>query len=203
MSMTALDPPTDTLALPTPALPAQASLEHALRQRRSCRSFRADGLPLPMLSGLLWAAAGLNRPEAGGRTAPSAHNWQETEVYAVLPEGAYRYDPRAHRLLLASAQDLRRLTGTQDFAAQAPLNLLYVVDFDRMSGAHPDEREFLVGADAACMAQNVYLFCAATGLGTVVRAQIDRRHLALALGLPPTQRIALAQTVGFEAPAQP
>ncbi len=194
--------PADVLPLPAPSLPAEASLAQALQRRHSTRSFRDQPLPLPLLSALLWSAAGLNRPATGGRTAPSAHNWQEVELYAVLPEGAYRYEPQGHRLLLATAEDLRRLTGTQDFPALAPLNLLYVVDFDRMPGAQPDEREFLVGADAGCMAQNACLFCAAAGLGTVVRALIDRRRLAMALGLPPTQRIALAQTVGYEAPEQ-
>ena len=95
-----------------------------------------------------------------------------------------------------------QVTGTQDFVATAPLNLLYVADFARMTDAKPDERGFLAGADAGCIAQNVYLYCAVAGLATVVRGLIDRRALALAraLGLPTTQRIALAQTVGSPAP---
>ncbi|MEW6707621.1 MAG: nitroreductase family protein [Pseudomonadota bacterium] len=198
MSTIPLDLETEVVVLPPPSLPAAATLEQALKGRHSSRALRSEALPLPLLSALLWSAFGVNRPDAGGRTAPSAHNWQEIDVYAVLPEGTYRYDAPGHRLLLASAQDLRPHTGTQDFVAQAPLNLLYVVDFERMSGARPDEREFLIGADAACIAQNVYLFCAVAGLGTVARALIDRRHLAMALGLPPTQRIALAQSVGYE-----
>jgi SagB-type dehydrogenase family enzyme len=193
-----LDLETDTVVLPPPAMPAQATLEQALKRRRSTRSFLAEEtLSLQTLATLLWAAFGVNRPGSGGRTAPSAHNWREIEVFAVLGEGAYRYDPRGHRLLLVKGQDLRRFTGTQDFVATAPLNLVYVADFTRMTDVRNDERGFLAGADAGCIAQNVYLHCAASGLATVVRGLIDRRLLAQALGLSTTQRIALAQSVGY------
>ena len=193
-----LDLESDTVVLPPPAMPAKATLEQALKKRRSTRSFLAEEtLSLQTLATLLWAAFGMNRPGSGGRTAPSAHNWREIEVFAVLGEGAYRYDPRGHRLLLVKGQDLRRFTGTQDFVATAPLNLLYVADFTRMTDVRNDERGFLAGADAGCIAQNVYLHCAASGLATVVRGLIDRRLLAQALGLSTTQRIALAQSVGY------
>lgn len=193
-----LDLESDTVVLPPPAMPAQATLEQALKKRRSTRSFLAEEtLSLQTLATLLWAAFGMNRPGSGGRTAPSAHNWREIEVFAVLGEGAYRYDPRGHRLLLVKGQDLRRFTGTQDFVATAPLNLVYVADFTRMTDVRNDERGFLAGADAGCIAQNVYLHCAASGLATVVRGLIDRRLLAQALGLSTTQRIALAQSVGY------
>ena len=193
-----LDLESDTVVLPPPAMPAQATLEQALKKRRSTRSFLAEEtLSLQTLATLLWAAFGVNRPGSGGRTAPSAHNWREIEVFAVLGEGAYRYDPRGHRLLLVKGQDLRRFTGTQDFVATAPLNLVYVADFTRMTDVRNDERGFLAGADAGCIAQNVYLHCAASGLATVVRGLIDRRLLAQALGLSTTQRIALAQSVGY------
>ncbi len=185
-----------TVLLSPPAIPLHATLEQALTARRSTREFLPDKLPLESVSTLLWASFGINRRGTGGRTAPSAHSWQETDVYAVLAEGAYRYDARTHRLLLAQPQDLRRLTGIQDFAATAPLNFVYVADFARMTGVRADDREFLAGADAGCIAQNVYLCCAAIGLGCVVRGLVDRRSLAAALGLATTQRITLAQTIG-------
>ncbi|MGA0610813.1 SagB/ThcOx family dehydrogenase [Caldimonas sp. KR1-144] len=199
MSTVPLDLETDTVVLPPPRLPDGASFELLLKRRRSTRGFLPDALTLPSLSALLWAAFGINRIERGGRTAPSAHDWQEIEVFAVLKEGSYRYDPRAHRLLLVKAEDLRALTGTQDFAASAPLNLIYVADRARMTGVRPNEFEFLAGADAGCIAQNVYLAGAALDLAVVVRALIDRRALAAALGLAPTQRITLAQSVGLAA----
>ena len=117
----------------------------------------------------------------------------------MLAEGAYRYEAQTHQLLLIKAEDLRSTTGTQDFIATAPLNLVYVADFHRMPDARPAERRFLAGADAGCIAQNIYLFCASVGLATVVRGLIDRSRLAALLGLAKTQRIALAQTVGYPA----
>lgn len=197
MSTIPLNFETDTVVLPEPALRGEVTLERALKRRHSTRSFAADPLPLATLSALLWSAFGINRQESGGRTAPSAHNWQEIEVYAVLAEGAYRYDPRSNQLALVNAGDLRRATGTQDFVAHAPLNLVYVADFARMTGVPEQQRGFLAGADAGCIAQNVYLYCACAGLGAVVRGLIDRRELAQALGLRLSQRIALAQTVGY------
>ena len=186
------------LALPPP-LALSATLSQALQQRRTMRAFATRELPLPVLSTLLWSAFGINRPDDGGRTAPSAHNWQEMLDYAVLPEGAYCYEPHAHELLLTRADDLRATTGMQEFVAEAPLNLVYVADFARMPDARGDERHFFAGADAGFIAQNVYLACAALGLATVVRGLVDRQRLAAALGLSPAQRVSLAQSVGYPA----
>ena len=192
---------TDVVPLPAPENWPAMSLHEALERRRSTRRFHPDELSIGELSNLLWAAFGVNRTERGGRTAPSAHDWQEIDVYAVLREGAFRYDPMDHRLRLVKAEDLRPLAGLQDFVASAPLNLVYVADFRRMPDARGDEQlAFFVGADAGCIAQNVYLHCASAGLATVVRGLVDRRRLAPALGLAREQRIALAQTVGYPAP---
>jgi len=201
MSTLALNLGIDHVALPKPVLSFTATLEQMLRRRHSSRTFLPDPLPLDTVSALLWAAFGINRPGGGGRTAPSAHDWQETAIFAVLQEGAWRYDPQAHRLLLVKAEDLRGATGVQDFVAGAPLNLVYVADFRRMHDVRGGEQEFLAGADAGCIAQNVYLFCAGAGLATVVRGLIDRRRLAAALGLSKTERVTLAQTVGYPAVA--
>jgi SagB-type dehydrogenase family enzyme len=191
---------TNIVELPAPVLPRQSSLDQALKRRRSTRSFISDSLSLATLSMVVWAAFGVNREQQGGRTAPSARDWKAVDVYAVLAEGAYRYDARMHRLLLISTEDLRRCTGTQDFVGGAPLNLVYVADLDRMVDVPVDQKPFLAGADTGFIAQNVYLCCAAAGLATVVRALIDRRRLAHALHLLPSQRITLAQTVGYARP---
>lgn len=140
----------ETVILPKPALSPTATLEQALKSRHSSRAFLPDPLSLELLSALLWTGFGINRRDTGGRTAPSAHNWQEIDVFAVLPEGAYRYDAKGHRLLLVKAEDLRGATGVQDFVATAPLNLVYVADFARMPDARAEERDFLAGADAGC-----------------------------------------------------
>ncbi len=184
------------LELPRPKLDSTATLVSALKARKSAREFSPTPLPLQALSDLLWAADGVNRDD-GRRTAPSAKNWQEIDVYVVLPGGAYLYDAKAHALRGVAAGDLRAATGVQDFVAAAPLNLVYVADLSRMSGASPGDRDLYGAADAAFVSQNVYLWCAATKLSTVVRGSVDRPALAKALGLRPDQRILLAQTVGM------
>lgn len=196
----ALHPAAAGIVLPAPQVPS-ATLEHALENRRSSRSFDPRPLSLELLSALLWSAFGVNRRATRGRTAPSAHNWQETDVYVVTAIGVYRYDAQVHALDALIARDLRAATGLQEFVGSAPLDLVYVADFARMPEASVRDRAFLAGADAGCIAQNVYLFCAAAGLATVLRGLIDRRALATALRLAPTQRITLAQTVGH--PARP
>lgn len=196
MSTITLNLETDTVVLPEPALPSAATLEQALKGRRSWRAFSPEPLSLETLSALLWAGFGVNRRATGDRTAPSAHNWQEIAIFAVMAIGAFRYDARGHRLLLVKAEDLRAATGTQDFVATVPLNLVYVADFARMGDAKAEDQTFLAGADAGCIAQNIYLCCACMDLATVVRGLIDRRRLAAALGLSKTERVVLAQSVG-------
>jgi len=181
--------------------PAQTSggmpLMQALEHRQSHREFRPDPLPEQTLSNLLWATAGVNRPALGGRTAPSAMNAQEVEVYAALPAGLYRYDPVGHALVLISATDVRRVTGYQDFVDSAPLDLVFVADYSRMKLVPAAQRESYASVAAGAMAQNVYLYCASAGLATVIRAWIDRHALAQAMGLDNDRQVLLSQTVGL------
>lgn len=199
MPNVALSQESRSIRLARPQASTGVDLLQALKSRRSTREFSARPLPGDLLSSLLWCAFGVNRPESGGRTAPSAHGWKEIDVYAALADGLYRYDPGAHLLTLAAGRDLRGLTGVQDFVAAAPLNLVYVADFARMPEASAADREFFAAVDAGVIAQNVYLYCAATRLAAVVRGLVDRKRLAPAMGLRQDQRIVLAQTVGFPA----
>lgn len=201
-SVTASGMAQDTAAikLPPPETAGGLPLMQALRQRHSTREFAGRILPPQVLSNLLWAANGVNRPDSGKRTAPSARDWREVDVYVVTAEGAYRYDPPTHTLKLAAAGDLRRLTGVQDFVATAPVNLVYVADRDRISEDDAAERQArFIAADAGFIAQNVDLFCASAGLGTVVRGLIDAETLGKALKLGNRQQILLAQSVGYPA----
>lgn len=190
------------VALPPPATQGGLPLLEALARRHSSREFRADVLPEQVLSDLLWAAFGVNRPN-GGRTAPSALDNQEVDVYAALPSGAYRYDATAHALFLVSSGDVRRVTGYQDFVDEAPLDLVYVADHARMPAVPVRLRESYASAAAGAIAQNVYLYCASAGLATVIRAWIDREAIADALGLTHDQQVLLAQTIGYPAGRQP
>jgi SagB-type dehydrogenase family enzyme len=186
-----------TLALPPPRRSGGLPLMQALQQRESQREFEPKALRKQTLSDLLWAAAGINRPELGGRTAPSAMNAQEVQLYVALPQGLFRYEPLGHRLHSSAAVDVRRVTGYQDFVDSAPLDLVYVADHARMKLIPAGQRAAFAFAAAGAMAQNVYLFCASAGLATVIRAWFDHRALAKAMGLGSDQQLLLAQTVGW------
>jgi SagB-type dehydrogenase family enzyme len=185
-----------TVALPAPEKTGGMPLMEALARRRSAREFERRELPLPILSGLLWAAFGINRPD-GGRTAPSALNAQEIDVYVALPSGAYRYDASAHALRLVAASDLRRVTGYQDFVDEAPLDLVFVADHAHMRMVPVGQRASYASVAAGAISQNVYLFAASAGLATVIRAWIDRSAIADALGVTHDQEVLLSQTVGY------
>ncbi|MGE4539539.1 MAG: SagB/ThcOx family dehydrogenase [Desulfovibrio sp.] len=184
-------------ALPPPATPGAKTLEEALKNRQSRRQFDARPLPEAVLSGLLWAANGVNRPEIGKHTAPTAMNRQEIAVYVAKADGLFLYEPKDHALARVKDADLRAATGKQAFAATAPVDLVYVADMDKVAGSTPEEKLFYAGTDTGFVSQNVYLYCAAMDLATVVRASIDTAALATAMGLPATRRITLAQTVGY------
>jgi nitroreductase len=184
------------IKLPSPDKRGGVPLMLALAKRRSTREFARKALPQSVLSNLLWAAYGVNRRD-GGRTAPSAINAQEIDVYVALPGGAYLYDARAHALKLVAGSDLRRITGYQDFVDDAPLDLVYVVDHSRMKMIPVASRESYAAAAAGAITQNVYLFAASAGLVTVIRAWIDRSAIADALGLTHDQHVLLSQTVGY------
>jgi SagB-type dehydrogenase family enzyme len=188
------------IKLPPPEMAGGMPLMQALKARHSAREFASEALPQQVLSNLLWAANGVNRPDSGKRTAPSARDWREIDVLVATAEGVFRYDPPAHTLTRVVDGDLRGLTGMQDFVATAPVNLVYVADHDRVSeDADADRRARFVAADAGFIAQNVYLFCASAGLATVVRGLVDREALAKALKLGANQQVILAQSVGYPA----
>ncbi len=183
--------------LPSPSTGAGGSLMTALKNRKSTRAFSNQPLPQRMLSDLLWAAFGVNRPDTGYRTAPSPMNTQEIEIYVATADGLFLYDAHFHQLVQLASEDIRILCGIQSFVAKAPLNLIYVADFSKLGDREDDKKLLYAAADTGSISQNVYLFCAAYGLGTVVRDWIDRPVLAEKINLRKEQRIILAQTVGY------
>lgn len=172
-------------------------LMQALSRRASGRRILTEPLSDPVLSNLLWAANGMNRPDSGQRTAPSACNWQEIDLYVIRPEGAYLYDARRHRLTGVVSGDLRPISGVQAFVAQAPVVLVFVADLSKMKGADPDGQQFYPACDTGYVSQNVYLFCASEGLTTVALISVDKPVLHKRLGLRPDQVITLTQPVGY------
>ncbi len=182
--------------LPKPQTTGGKPLMQALNERKTSREFSPERLPQQMLSNLLWAAWGVNRSD-GRRTAPSASNRQEIEIYAVMADGVYLYDAQAHALKQVLKEDLRAVTGSQDWVAKAPLNLVYVADYAKMGTGTEDNKRANSNVDTGFISQNVYLYCASEGLATVARGGVNREEMQKAMKLRPEQRVVLAQTVGF------
>jgi hypothetical protein len=167
-----------------------------LKQRRSTREFANKPITAQHLSNLLWSAFGVNRP-SGDRTAPTWRHIQFLDMYVAMPDGVWLYDSKAHKLLPVIADDVRAETGTQAFVATASLNLVYVARGDVMGDISDEEKRLWAACNTGFMAQNVYLYCASEGLGTVFRASVNRDRLAKTLKLPAQQFIVAAQSVGY------
>jgi len=191
--------------LPPQDLQGGKSLMQSLQERKTSRSFSTKKLPTTVLSSLLWAACGINRPDSGKRTAPSARNWQEIDVYVAMEEGLYLYNAKAHLLEPVLKRDLRRETTTflqpsRIQVAGAPVQLIYVADYAKMGfGADEEDRIIYSSADTGFIAQNVYLYCASAGLATGVRGLVDRDALSKEMQLRDRQKIVLVQAVGYPA----
>jgi SagB-type dehydrogenase family enzyme len=179
--------------LPPPSREGGMPLMEALQNRRSQRDYQeGKALSSRQMSDLLWACWGINRPSGGGRTAPSADDNYEMEVFVVTAQGIYLYLAEDHALELIREGDFRAETSTQSYPAKASVNLVYVADLSRTGGA----TAFSL-ANTGFMAQNVYLYCASEGLGCCVRALYNREKLSEALDLGLDEEIILAQSVGF------
>jgi SagB-type dehydrogenase family enzyme len=186
-----------------PDLKGGKSLMQSLQERKTSRSFSTKKLPIDVLSNLLWAACGVNRPDSGKRTSPTAMNWQEIDVYVAMEEGLYLYNAKAHVLEPVLKGDLRKnttefLQPSKSSVTGAPLQLIYVADYAKMSFVTNDEEKKLYSAaDTGFIAQNVYLYCASAGLATVIRGMFNRETLSKDMKLRDKQKIILVQTVAY------
>ncbi|MGO8704050.1 MAG: SagB/ThcOx family dehydrogenase [Candidatus Brocadiia bacterium] len=184
------------ISLPKPQMEGGKPLMRVLRDRQTSRSFSPEKLSQQLLSNLLWAADGVNRPD-GKRTAPSTVNWQEIDVYVATSSGLYLYDANSNALQPVLEKDIRAATGKQPFVKEAPVSLVFVADYAKMGDISDADKMMYSAADTGFISQNVYLFCASEGLATGVRGLIDRDELAQAMKLRPDQKIVLAQGVGY------
>jgi nitroreductase len=187
------------IILPAPRKDRGLPLMKALSLRRSTRKYSDRPLGLQTLSDLLWAATGINRPGEGKMTAPTAVNYQEIDIYVFVEQGVYLYDKKMHQLTPVLEGNHGHETGGQPFVKDAPLNLVYVSDTSRMGDMNEDSLNFYSATDTGFVSQNVYLFCASEGLGTVVRGMANRDELPGIIGLRPEQKVVLAQSVGYPA----
>lgn len=186
------------IKLPEPNLNRTGTVMKALSERYSTREYASKALSLSDLSDLLWAANGVNRKDSGKRTAPSALNKQDVDIYVVLPEGSYLYDARNHQLNLVAEGDYRgAVAGGQAFVKAAPVSLVLVSDLSRF-GDVKNARNSLMGAmDAGIVSQNISIFCSSANLATVPRASMDSAQLKKMLKLKDSQIPMMNHPVGY------
>ncbi|MDD5677253.1 MAG: SagB/ThcOx family dehydrogenase [Kiritimatiellae bacterium] len=192
--------PLKPVALPAPQMDKGRPLMQVLHDRQSRRDISPDkNLSLQELSNLLWAACGINRTDSGKRTAPTASNRQEIDVYVATADGVFLYDFKGHRLESVMQEDVRKMAGKQAFIHTAPVVLIFVADEERMGGRSGIDKAFYSATDTGFVSQNVYLYCASEGLATVVIGMVDKPALAAKIKLRPEQKVILTQPVGYSA----
>lgn len=174
------------------------SVMEAFSNRQSIREYEEKALSLQDLSDLLWACNGINRPEKGKRTAPTAMNKQEIDIYVCFPEGAYLYDAKENSLIPVAAGDFRpALAMQQEFVKTAPVCLVIVADVSKFDGTDTQQKMLSGAVDAGIVSQNISLFCAGTGLATVPRGWMDKEEIKKLLQLKESQIPVLNHPVGY------
>jgi len=212
MSKNDLKQPLQQIALLKPRLKKGESLFDAIRQRKTIREIRDKKLSLQTLSNLLWVACGVNRKNGPfsipGRTAATASNSQEIDLYVAMEDGTWLYDAFHHRLIPVVAGDLRPLAigqGQVSFGDNAPIRLIYVADINKLANTsgyqepglqNPEVQKSYYFVDTGMIAGNVYLFAASQGLASWFH-NCNKTGLTDKLKLTPDQRVLFGQTVGY------
>jgi len=200
------------IALLEPQFGKGLSLKKALEKRQTIREISDRKLSLQLLSNLLWAAYGINRPIGPfgipGRTAASASNSQEIDIYVALKEGTYLYDGIQNKLLPVVSEDLRSLAigkGQANFGDHAPVRLIFVADINKLYNTsgyqepglqNPDVQKSYYFIDTGLIAGNVYLFAASLGLAAWFH-NCNKPELSVKLGLREDQKVIFGQTIGY------
>lgn len=191
------------LKLPEPQKELEFPLMKALEKRRTIRKWKDTSVSEQDISNILWAACGVTKKKYGNvkskRTAPSACNSQEIRVYLAMKKGVFLYSEENHELFKIISKDIRENIGTQKMMKSAPLGLVFVADLSRMNSPflrNKEARRFCAWVDTGYLSQNVYLYCAASNLGTVVLSLVDREKLHKLMKLKEHEKIVLTQVVG-------
>jgi SagB-type dehydrogenase family enzyme len=189
----------NTIILSSPDLTRGLPVMKALSLRASEREFDTTSLSLKDLSDLLWAANGINRPEVGKRTAPSAINAQDIDVYVCMKSGVYLYNADKHVLNIVAPGDHRKLAaGSQEDVSKAPVICLMVSDISRFSRGEDSKKMVWAAEDAGIVSQNISIFCASVGFATVPRATMDQQKLRGVLQLKDSQHLMLNNPVSYK-----
>jgi nitroreductase len=185
--------------LPAPRVKGGRPFMEAIASRRSMREFGGRAVDEQVLSDLLWAAFGINRPDTGGHTAPSWHGSMETDIYIAKSDGVWLFEPKGHTIKRVVEADIRSEIGEQPYVGTAPVVLIFVADITRMYEGSEDEHRLFAYVDTAYISQNVYLFAASEGLNTVVIGSIKGEAVGRRLNLGKQQRVTLGQPIGYPA----
>jgi len=183
--------------LPEPQTTGGLPLMEAFMNRKTTRTFVDRMLSDQQISDLLWASNGVNR-EDGKRTAPSASNCQEIDVYLFTKHAIYFYDAPTNTLQLIKEGDFRTQAGNNNFFADAPIALAFVGNYDKMAryADRPEAQDFYSATDVGFVSQNLYLYCASENLSTVVCGNIDRDSIKALLDIT-NGKVLLTQPVGY------
>ena len=191
------------IKLPEPEKELKFPLMKALEKRRTTRKWKKDYISEQEISNLLWAACGITKSKKGNvkskRTAPSACNSQEIRVYILLEKGVFLYEEE-HILIKIISEDIRENIGTQKMMKSAPMGLVFVADLSRMKSPFLrsyEAKRFCAWVDTGYISQNVYLYCAASNLGTAVLSLVDRDKLHKLMKLKKNEKVVLTQAVGY------
>ena len=192
------------IKLPEPQKDLEFPLMKALENRRTIRKWKETPISEQNISNLLWAACGITKHKYGRvkskRTAPSACNAQEIRVYIIMKQGVYLYNEENHELIEIITEDIRENIGTQKMMKSAPMGLVFVADLSRMTSPFLKNKEaqrFCAWVDTGYISQNVYLYCAASNLGTAVLSLVNREKLHQLMKLKGHEKIVLTQVVGY------
>lgn len=183
------------IELPAPQIEGGMPLMDVLSKRVTTRAFSPEELPMEELSNLLWAANGINRKETGKRTAPSARNAQEIDIYVSMPNGVFLYNPVENKLEYVLEDDIRAKISDQKFFKDAPIVLIFVGNYEKMNGFSKEAKEFYSATDVGFVSQNVYLYCAQADLATVVCGAFNKEFLTKTLKIK-DGKVLLVQPVG-------
>jgi len=185
----------ETIPLPAARQSGGMPLFDALKNRKSTKEFSDKELDLKQISEILWCGFGVNRPKEMRRTAPSAMNAQEIDLYVSTKDGVYLYDFKNHALQKISNQDIRLKISGQPYSKDVPVVIVFVADYSRTKAA-PAQRQLYAYIDTGFISQNIYLYCASEGLGTVIH-ELNRAETSKLLNLKSGQEVIMAQSVGY------
>ncbi|SHK97413.1 Nitroreductase [Fibrobacter sp. UWH5] len=184
-----------TIKFDAPPKALKADVMDALQNRKSAQGFTEKVVSYKEIGNILWAANGINRPETGHRTAPSALNKQDVDLYVFTTQAAYKYDPKAHAMNLVVEGDNRALFTER---MKTPVIILLVTDVSKFDRGPEADRILMGAADAGLVSENISIYCAGAKIDTRVRASMDKAGLQKLLGLSEKQIPLLNHAVGYE-----